>query len=171
MTLPTLENRVKLKEVIKITGLSRFQILKTMEEGRFPACWEPSERGRFWDRAEVEAHMATTRFMPEADRVREAAAARDELYQVKLELEQAQRAVDERKEELTKLGGITPEEAAAHLREGAGPAPVAESDEAPEKPKKGAGPDPVAEAQQRFQSSYYIDPKDIHKGARKKKKS
>ena len=133
MTPPTIDKRVKLSEVIELTGLSRFQILRSMEQGDFPPCWQPSERMRFWARDMVEAYMSDCQFVPDSDRVRDAAAARDELYQVKAELEQVQLDIDRKKEELIRLSDLTPQDIAKHVREGSGPARVLESESGSEK--------------------------------------
>ena len=94
------KERIGIREVMKLVGMSRYRITESMNRGDFPQCWRPSPRVRVWDRQEVIAWFETTRSKPKGDLVREIGQVKDELYRTELELRKVKAARDKAAAEL-----------------------------------------------------------------------
>ena len=94
------KERIGIREVMKLVGMSRYRITESMKRGDFPQCWRPSPRGRVWDREEVIAWFETTRSKPKGEVMRELGQVKDELYRTELELRKVKAARDKAANEL-----------------------------------------------------------------------
>ena len=94
------KERIGIREVMKLVGMSRYRITESMNRGDFPQCWRTSPRVRVWDREEVIAWFETTRSKPKGEVVRELGQVKDELYRAELELRKVKAARDKAAAEL-----------------------------------------------------------------------
>lgn len=88
------KERIRIREVMELVGMSRYQINQAMLRGEFPQCWRLTPRTRVWDRQEIIAWYETTRTVPLGDLVRKKGQVARELSEIEASRDEAAAELD-----------------------------------------------------------------------------